>query len=1332
MDIFNKIYLRITSIFIAVIAFFINCSIPSYAIETEWLIHLNTSNGLSENNVKSITQDCHGFMWFGTKNGLNRYDGNLLKTYDVFDCSLNVGNNNISALCESYDGLLWIGTDKGVYTYDVASDTFHFFSVRTKDGIMIDDWISQILQDPTGNIWIISPPVGAFRYNPEDCHLVKFSAGSGVSAQTGNFECMCLRANGDIWFGTNGSGLFEYDIKTSILRQYLSDKNGNSLEGRNIYALCDCGGYLAIAIHEEELLRYSPEENLLSQIDCPDVHYKILRALLFCDGHLYVGTQNGLFIIDNDGTYFHETESALYPHGLSDNMIYSMFCDRDGGIWVGTIKGGVNYAPQSGLMFKNYVPGDAQGDISGRRISEIQKDPDGNIWISAEDGHLDVMDSLGTFRAVNFDADNAGVNRLALMVDGDYVWSGLFKGGLDIIHRFSMESTHFNPSELGISDEGSPYALYKDSRGIIWLGTASCVYTKDEGRMTFSKEENLPRCFAQDIVEDQNGIIWIATIGGGLLRYNRDSASVKCYRHSAENHDSISSNDVTSITLAQNGSLLLATERGGLCIYDPQKDTFTCVDKADGLPDDIIYKILEGEDGALWFGTNHGLVRYDRNTREVRVFKRDNGLIGNQFNNKSALLTPSGMMFFGGTEGLTRVNPKLFGTKAGHKVYITDIWVNRKEIASNDNDMFQGNILYCPKVTLPFDFNEVRFAVSSMELSNINTYTFNYRMLGVNKDWISTDDGSNITFSQLPPGHYTFEICLTSHSDDMTRLEIVVRPPWWKSIIANVIYMLVLAVIIYAIVYFIVKSQRVRIEQKELDFKENQEKELLKYKIKFFADVAHEIRTPLSLINLALENIERKNILEEEITRNINTISQNSRRLISLVNQLLDFQKMDNNCVRLHYMNTDICELIKYVVYLFKPTLDSMHKSISLNTDKKSYIVPIDKEAVTKILSNLINNARKYSETFIRVHVTDDDDKIVISVVNDGKRIPSNKKEIIFNPLTRLDNAPAATGYGMGLALSRSIATLHGGSLIFDDTSEYNKFILRLPKHQENVVSIQDGTINLTSVIVDDVTGENLSKLVIAPRKYTVLIVEDNMDLIRMIKYSLLDSYNILDAANGRDAIDIVHSHQVDLIVSDIIMPVMDGLELCSSVKSDNETKHIPIILLTAYESLDSRIEGLKAGADAYLAKPFSANYLKEQIDSILKNRERERESYLHKPYLPIQKGNISRSDVNFLERASKIVDHNISNPEFNVSELAQCLCMSRSSLNRKIKEISSVTPVIFIRTIRLKKAAELLNDGLRASEVSEKIGISSVSYFIKQFQNQFGVTPKEFTKKVD
>lgn len=1329
---FRKKYVKIATFVFVLIAFGLKCSYPSCAIETEWTVHLNTSNGLSENNVKSIAQDSHGFMWFGTKNGLCRYDGNLIKTYDVFDRAESKGNNNISALYESPDGLLWIGTDKGVYTYDDVSDEFHFFAASTKDGTIIDNWISQILQDPTGAIWVISPPVGAFRYNPDNHELAKFVAGNGGVNQPGNFECMCLRGNGEMWLGTSGSGLFKYDINAGVLRQYLTDRNGKSLENRNIYAICDCGDYLAVAIHEEELLKYSPKDNVLSLVDCPDVHYKILRALLFSDGRLYVGTQDGVFIIDADGQYVHEKESLVHPHGLSDNMIYSLFCDRDGGIWAGTIRGGVHYAPSGGLLFKNFVPGEAQNGLSGRLVREIQEDQDGNIWISFEDGHLDVMDSTGMFKTVNFDADNAGVNRLALMVDGDYVWSGLFKGGLDIINRTSMATAHFNPSDLGIYDEGSPFALYKDSKGKIWLGTANYVYVKDEGSMTFHRDKNIPHCFVQDIVEDHDGIIWVATIGGGLLSYDQDTNSVTCFRHSDEDSGSISSNDITSITVARDGDLLLATERGGLSIYDARKNVFSNISKEDGLPDDIIYKILEGEDGALWFGTNHGLVRYDRNSGAVLVFKRNNGLIGNQFNNKSAIMTPSGLMYFGGTEGLTRVNPKLLGMDPGHKLCITDIWVNRKELSSDDNGVFKGNILYCPKVTLPYDFKEVRLSVSAMELSNINTYTFNYRMLGVNKEWTSTNDGSNITFSQLPPGHYTFEIYLSSHPSDVTRLEIVVRPPWWKSVAANVIYLMALALILLVAISRIMKSQKARIMQKEMEIKENQEKELLKYKIQFFADIAHEIRTPLSLINLSLENIERKRIDDDDIVHNINTVSQNSRRLISLVNQLLDFQKMDNNCVRLHYMDTDICELIRYVIYLFKPTLDSMHKTISLDTDEESYIVPIDKEAVTKILSNLINNARKYSDTFIKMHVTDDNDEIVISVVNDGERIPSSKKDIVFKPLTRLENAASETGYGMGLALSRSIAALHGGSLDFDDTSEYNKFVLRLPKHQEDVISIQDDTINLTSAIVDDVTGENLSKSVNETQKYTVLIVEDNRDLAKMIKNSLLDEYNVLDASNGREAIDLIHSQRIDIVVSDIRMPVMDGLEFCSAVKMDKETSHIPIILLTAYESIDNRIEGLKAGADAYLAKPFSSNYLKEQIDSILKNRERERESYLHKPYLPIQKGNISKSDEEFLEKASMIVVQNIGNSEFNVSELAQSLCMSRSSLNRRIKEVSSVTPVNFIRIIRLKKAAELLKEGLRASEVSEKIGMNSVSYFIKQFQNQFGVTPKEFTKTMD
>lgn len=1344
MNFFNR---HLTLLYLAVLAF-----VFSFCEESKAQLHasdfcftqLDVRDGLSENNVKSIVQDFRGFMWFGTKNGLNRYDGVNFKHYSVDDVTSGAGNHNVSALMEDSKHQLWVGTDKGVFIFNPDTELFSFFDLKAENADnsskgqgRITDWISQIVTDKRGNIWIISPTEGAYKYNPTTGKMRQYTTES-KSNNHHNMECICVTAKGDVWIGTSGSGLLRYDDKHDTMARIVKDSQGTSLADKNIFVLCEYGDRLAIGEHEDKLLAYDPKANLFSEIS-QQVNYKIIRSLLYDGNRLYVGTQAGLFVIADNGDEIQLRENAMQPGTLSDNIIYSLYQDRNKGLWLGTAFNGVNYMPHQGVMFRNYLPLRGENTLTSRSLREMCADKLGRVWIGSEEGTLQIYNH-GKFTSVPVPTYKGGMNRLGLMADGDYVWSGIFKNGIDIINIHTFALTHYTPAELGLGHEGSVYAILRDSHGNVWIGTGNGLCKKRADSMVFDHVKSLENLFVQDVVEDNQGKLWIATMGGGLFHYDPATDSSTHYTTTDGN---LPSNSISSITIAPDGTLWLATDRGGIAQINATTGEVHAYSLGAGLPDDVAYRILIDHKGNLWFGTNQGLVRFNHTTGNVTTYRNTNGLAGNQYNYKSALITSDGEMLFGGVSGLVAYRPAESETDAtNQKVYITNIRVDDQEIRPEVGGIIETNILSAQSITLPHDMSNLAFDVSSLNLGGVEHDSYEYRMEGVDKDWMNSPGGKSIFYSHLQPGTYKLHVRVKGNTDDGTTLTVVVRSPWYATTLAQIIYLLLILAMAWMLYRCHQKRQARLMHMREQRCREAKDREVLSAKINFFTDVTHEIRTPLALINGAVENLftisatSSEHNTEEQ--KNLNAISKNTNRLLNLVNQLLDLRKLRMNTMTLYFTRVDICQMVRDMVERFEPAVAHENKTITLTTSHPSIVMPIDQEAVTKTISNLLNNARKYSESWIKVSIDLIDDHLTVTIDNDGPQIPASKADIIFTPFERLESSVTTSGSGIGLPLARSLAELHHGSLTLDTTAPCNRFVLTLPTTQDDVIELEsnetpeeEAPAPLPTVETSaEMTEEELDNLLptAAVKEYTVLVVEDNTDLRTMLREKFSRHYNVLTAQNGQEGLDTMRAQHVDIVVSDIRMPVMDGLKMTEILKSDIEINHIPIVLLTARTTMPNRLEGLRAGADAYIEKPFSTVHMLQQVATLLENRKRERASFLHKPYLPVQNSSVNKQEEEFLQRMTAHILEHVSEPEFNVERLAQDMCMSRSSLHRKIKDTCDLTPIDFIRLIRLKKAAELIREkNYRTTEVCEMVGITSPSYFIKLFSKQFGMTPKEF-----
>lgn len=1293
---------------------------------------INGHDGLSQTDIKAILQDSEGFMWFGTRNKLNRFDGNSIQVFDCYDSIANKRNNNISSLYEDKNKHLWIGTDKGIFIFNPVYETFTFVNDSTKSGIKMKDWVSDIREDADGNIWIVLPNQGLFRYDSDG--LVHYPFGDPKLPDQGNPQCLCVDRSGRLWVGTNGKGVYLYNRENDKFTQYLGDNSGETLFGENIYKMCDYGDELVIGIHEGKLRKLNKRKNTLTDVNAPEVHYKIIRDVACFDDELWVGTQSGVYVINElKNKISHIYNDPMCSYSLSDNQIGRIYRDRENGIWIGTNLGGVNYCPQRGIEFTRYIPLSRPYTISSKRVRELVEDEEGNIWVGTEDAGINIYDPhTGAFKKIGRDVGSKSVceKSLALLADKNYIWAGSFKNGLDIIDRRNFSVRHYSGEQLGLN-EASIYALCEDRKGKIWIGNAWGVYVGDKKTMTFTRLPQFGLSYIFDIIEDSDGYIWVATMGNGVYKYNPEDRKIKHYMHREGDDVSLSSNSVSNIKETSSGEIWFSTDRGGVCRYNKTEDNFTTFSEKQGLPDDTAYKILEDKNRNLWFGTNKGLVKFDPETGQSEVFTTDNGLPGDQFNYKSAFVSSSGIFYFGSSEGLISFDPyQMQKNSCIPSVFITKLLIGNKEVTPrSENSPLQKSILYTDKITLNYDQASIGFEFVTLSYVSPSANVYAYKMDNIDDDWVYTRDNHNVSYANIPPGKYTFRVKGANNdglwNESGAVVEITVLPPWWKSPLAYVIYC-ILAVLIFYLWFRWYKSRsEIKSAEKQQLFESEKEKELYSSKIDFFTHIAHEIRTPVTLINGPLESMLEMNITDPEIKKNLQIMSRNTSELLALINQLLDFRKMDGNQMQMNFVSLNVVDILKDEYQRFEAMALSENRHMELILPEFDIYVLADRSSLIKILNNLFSNAIRYSDDKIIIKVEPGEPDFKIVFLNDGQLVPVELREKIFDPFYQMKkDANALSSSGIGLSLARSLSELHHGSLILEERDGMNCFVLRLPVAQNveksDTLSLNEDFLPEDSVIDDEKQNTEV-----------VLIVEDNVELLHFMVDKLKQQFIVEQAQNGVEALKILEEKNIDLVVSDIIMPEMDGFELCRNIKSNIEFCHIPVVLLTAKNDLDSKIEGLKMGADVYIEKPFSFQYLLAQLTSLFDNRKREKEAFMRKPFLPVTSMGMSKADEELMNKLIGIIEDNITDPNFGVERLSEIVFMSRSSLHRKIKVIAGTSPADFIRLIRLKKATELIIDGRhRIGEICFLVGINSPSYFIKLFQKQFGMTPKEFEKQ--
>ena len=1323
--------------FCVLACFFITIFCQAQSVEEHYYFkNLSIRNGLSQNTVNAILQDRKGFMWLGTKDGLNRYDGLSFRKFKHDAANpRSIGNSFITSLYEDFNGNIWVGTDAGVYIYYPEKEAFEEFDCQSLEKTRIERSVSMIAGDKQGRVWIAVEAQGMFCYDTRQKLLRNYP----LSEISSNIKCFTFDSGGTLWLGFYGDGLYYSKDNLATVHPYGSPEDGKrEFEGGVITKIVQ-GNYNCLYIGSvkegvSELNLTSGQVRNLLAIDESGESIFCRDLLPYSDNELWIGTESGIYIYNLRTAQFIHLRASLYDsYSLSDNAIYALYKDREEGLWIGSYFGGVDYYPRQYTYFAKYYPKNIANSLHGKRVREFCRADDGTLWIGTEDGGLNHFNPKT--KEFHFFEPSAGFTNIhGLCMDGSHLWVGTFSKGLRVIDtRTGVVLRTYTEGHTPHSlNDNSIFSICRTSAGEIYLGTLFGLLRYNRTQDSFDCIPELNGKFVYDIKEDSYGNLWLATYANGAYCYDVSARRWKNYVFDAEDERSLPYDKVLSVFEDSYRQIWLTTQGGGFCLFHPDTETFTRYGLKDGLPNDVVYQIVEDDDRFLWLTTNNGLVRFDPKTMEMKVFSTANGLPTNQFNYRSGFKDEAGNIYLGSINGFVAFDPRTFAeNRQVPAVAITDFLLFNKEVSVGETDSpLKSSITFSDKVVLTADQNSFSFRIAALSYQAPRMNKLMYKLEGFDEGWLTIGESPLVTYSNLGYGDYVFKV-KASNSDGVwneqeTSLHLSILPPFYLSGWAYCFYVLFfMGCLVCVIFYFKRRNYRKQHRQMEM-LEQEKEREVYHAKIDFFTNVAHEIRTPLTLIKGPLENIILKKEVDSETKEDLYIMKQNTERLLNLTNQLLDFRKTETRGFRLNFTECDVVAVLRETYLRFTSLAKQKGLDFILELPQECFMADVNQEALTKIISNLLNNGVKYASTYLRISLETDEKVFHIRTFNDGEMIPDTMKEEIFKPFVRLDKEDeVTTGTGIGLALSRSLAELHQGSLMLEKGEEVNCFCLTLPVNQDSTITLSAENV---SQVEENSCGWEQEETDTKEKKPMILVVEDNPDMLAFIRKQLTTEYSVLTAMNGIEALAVLDNHYVNLVVSDVMMPQMDGFELCKTIKSDLSYSHIPVVLLTAKTNIQSKIEGLELGADAYIEKPFSVEYLLANISSLIHNREKLRQTFAKSPFVAANTMALTKADEEFIWKLNDIIQANLHNPEFSMEDMADALKMSRSSFYRKIKGVLDLSPNEYLRLERLKQAAQLLKEGKsRVNEICYTVGFNSPSYFSKCFLKQFGVLPKDF-----
>lgn len=1311
-------------------------------------------------------------MWFGTRDGLNRFDGRIIKQYknDVTNPNSLIADDYIYSIAEDQQQKLWIGTQKGLSYYSPRTDSFEqidYIQAGKADPSLFA--ITYILPTSDGKVWFGTNDGLFYIDHPNSREFRWISTDDGLAGD--EVYAIFEDAIGTVWVGTV-TGLSRLqpsaDKSDYAIKNYFHDKTDPHSLGANFVRTIaqDNSGQIWIGLEKggvnlyqsgtEQFKRYTTENSRLNN--------DIVRTIYIAkDGTMWVGTMDGLNIYNpfqNDfQVYRHDPDNSK---SINDNSIKVIYEDNNGSIWLGTNFGGVNVAHKNTLTFDVFKHNAyTTNSVSGNLISVMAKDNDGHLWIGTEGRGLNRYNPNDhSFRRYVHHAErpsSIGSNTIkSIYIDRrDNVWIGLFEGGLELYNARTNDFIHFRPnaSDPHSLNHGYISAIDGDSDGKIWIGTSNRglnILDPETGVFshinTSSKDWGLTSDYIRDILIDSRGNVWVATVQGinllkkGALRFESFMAGSR----------GLTSSYINCIVEDAKGNIWVGAHKGGLSVFDGQSNGFRNYREVDGLVSNNVVAINFDEDNNVWVGTDNGLSVFHIGKQVFKSYDISDGLPSNEFSLNSSTRDDSGNLYFGGYNGLIAFRPTNIGFNNNPpKIVFSGLRLFNQPVRVNGADgILEEDISFEDK--LVFRANQNIFSIDFIAFNYINSERnkYAYKLEGFEQEWNYVENPS-ATYTNLPAGTYRLLVKAANNdgvwTDVPKELTIQVLPPIWKTWWAYLLYAALFIFGWYQINRFLRKQQQLKLDLHYEQVNYERQEELYQNKLEFFTRISHEIRTPLTLIFAPLGRLLESTKQDGFLNRQLQGIKSNTDRLLHLINELLDFRKIDTGNLQLNLETVDLKYYCRQIFELFRGQAET--KDIELVFEAEDGLFArVDIHQMEKVIFNLLSNAFKYTQEGGRIvlRLWGNGQAVYISVKDNGVGIAKEDQQKIFDNFYQgKEKVVKNVGWGIGLALVKSIVDLHKGDVTLvsraetADESGETCFTVHLARIQ--LAEGEELPLNKQIPILSAV-GERLGESYEAysensdeteDKTHSVLVVEDNDELRKFLVESLTTRYHVLEAADGAIGLDTVLKEIPDVVVSDVTMPNMDGLEFCQRVKEAETTSHIPVIMLTAMASDAQQLEGLRHGADIYLTKPFSVQLLELHIANLIRSVDVLRDKFSRQIMLMPSNVEIEHPEEQFLNKLVEIVEESMEDSEFNVAVLVDRMGMSQTVLYKKIKALTGMTIIDFIKSIRLKRAAQLLSQQkLHIAEVAYAVGFNDRKYFSKEFKKQFGKSPSEYIEQ--
>ena len=1319
-------------------------------------IGYNSKQGLSNSHVNCIGQDSKGFIWVGTNDGLNRFDGLRVRTFHYSHSDTNsVNSNTIFSIFTDKRDRIWFGTFSGICRYDYKQENFIRYNLPPQANAVLQAPVRAIAQTNDGHLWMATSGGGLARMNTETREVKYYRHKPGPQSLCSDYlQAIAVDNSGNIWVGSENNGVSILNPQTGTFRNI--NKETGELKSNIVLTIFKTkNGEIWIGSFEGNATVYNPDTDTFSTIKLTENNLSVFGISEGLSGDIWIGTQEkGLFNYKEKRTN-HFSNAMGNVTGLINDNIHALYTDHDNNLWLGNFQGGVNMLKPSPIFGADAARNDFQ--LKGKTVLGILPDGKDCIYICTDGDGLYVLNTI-TGQSRQYTAGQCGLKsntlRYAYKDHNNHIWIGTYLKGLQ---EFDPEKGTFScyeniPGDSTSLSNNDVTSIVEDLLGNLWIGTNGGLNILDRKTGKFRRylkdEDNPAKTIINNHITnlyvDSHGHLWISTFWG-LSRLDPAKGNVKNYN--------IVGNDNTYYCILEDSKeRFWAGTTTGLKLLNVNDGSFQVFSTSEGLPSNVIDGIVEDADGNLWLSTNQGICKFNYDNSTVMNFYTEDGLSSNEFIHNAYAQDSDGEIYFGSVDGITRFYPnKIKSSSKPPRIAITDLLVFNEKVSPNDSHgILSNSIMETSEFQMPWENNSFTIIYNAIDYIQPQKITYAYRMTGFDSQWTYHPyDQNSASYTNLNAGVYSFEVKATSDGYIWSKpivLKINIIAPVWKRWWAIMSYIALAVAAIYFLWLYYRRSEMEKQKIKIENLRQQNDIELNKSRLQFFTNISHEFRTPLTLIMSPLEQMMESGEYTQETKAQFVLMHRNATKLLHMINQIMDIRKIDNNRLQLNPVKCDLVKFLREIYENFQQLAIKNDITFTYTPHLKEYTAYLDTELIDKVMYNLLSNAFKFTpkggriDMQIRHAVKGSSNNVVIIVEDNGHGIAEENIDKIFDRFYQGESSQMQQGTGIGLWLTKQFIEMHNG--IISVSSELGKgtaFTIMLTDGEDfkDKVSAETTYSHLSlGNAVDDRSSEKTEVLAAdgneqsAESKPSILLVEDNTDIREYLQKGLGKLYNITTANNGAEGLSTAKQTIPDLVITDIMMPEMDGIEMCRILKNDIETCHIPVIMLTARSSEEQRIEGLETGADSYIPKPFNPKHLLVRIEKLLELRKTLREKFGNEIGFEAEQAGITIPDRDLLKKVTSVIKKRISDRKLSVETLAGEVGISRGHLQRKLKSLTGQNPNEFIRIIRLKQAAEILTENdVTIAEVADMVGFNTPSYFSTAFTKQFNISPSQYVE---